>query len=273
MASSDYPYDDIDDFFSSPVKICSIKIDKKDIDEVPLRAIDYYARQMNDWDWPMSLDLKAKEDKLYFTLTGKAQSIEEIEPYLCDCASYGFIVNKALRDQGSVIFYGSLNIRDFIKLFEINMRHERRYLGDEQLNALYKELIIRGDEQNVRLSAHALSDWLEKTLDRSRAYKYCEMYILEEEFLKEKGLLNEDPVLKQKEFLRDKSLDYYRLEVDSDYLREFMVASKKKGIPRSDVTLIRNNFEEYKIESRFDVAKAFKKIFSKKKDSDLELEF
>ena len=52
-----------------------------------------------------------------------------------------------------------------------------------------------------------------------------------------------------------------------------MVSSKKKGIPRSDVTLIRNNFEEYKIESRFDATKAFKKIFSKKKDSDLELEF
>ena len=273
MASSDYPYDDIDDFFSSPVKICSIKIDKKDIDEVPLRAIDYYARQMNDWDWPMSLDLKAKEDKLYVTLTGKAQSIEEIEPYLCDCASYGFIVNKALRDQGSVIFYGSLNIRDFIKLFEINMRHERRYLGDEQLNALYKEFIIRGDEQNVRLSAHALSDWLEKTLDRSRAYKYCEMYILEEEFLKEKGLLNEDPVLKQKEFLRDKSLDYYRLEVEADYLREFMIASKKNGIHRSEVKLLRDTLDGCELKEPNQTAKLFKDIFSKRKSSDLELEF
>ena len=110
------------------------------------------------------------------------------------------------------------------------MRHIRQHLSNEQLNTLYKEFIIRGNEQNARLSAHALSDWLEKTLDRSNLYyssKYCEMYIMEEEFLKEKGLLNEDLVLKQKEFLRDKSLDYYRLEVEADYLREFMIASKK----------------------------------------------
>ena len=273
MASSDYPYDDIDDFFSSPVKICSIKIDKKDIDEVPLRAIDYYARQMNDWDWPMSLDLKAKEDKLYFTLTGKAQLIEEIEPYLCDCASYGFIVNKALRDRGSVIFYGSLNIRDFIKLFEINMRHERRYLGDEQLNALYKEFIIRGDEQNARLGAHALSNWLEKTLNRSRAYKYCDMYIIEEEFLKEKGLLDENLVFAQQKFLKDKILNYYRLEVEPDYLREFMVASKKKGVPRSEVKLLRDNLDGCELKEPNQTAKLFKDIFSKRKSSDLELEF
>ena len=214
MASSDYPYDDIDDFFSSPVKICSIKIDKKDIDEVPLRAIDYYARQMNDWDWPMSLDLKAKEDKLYFTLTGKAQSIEEIESYLCDCASYGFIVNT-------------------------------------------------------------VSDWLEKIVINSSSNhlnKYYRLYRCEEDLLKENDLKKDELVREQQRFLSDKRHEYYLLEKDYEYMSEFMIASKKKNIAKSDISLLREELG-FSVTEGTVQSNTFKKIFAKREEKDLELEF
>jgi len=99
------------------------------------------------------------------------------------------------------------------------------------------------------------------------------MYNVEVNLLEKNNLLDRGLIDEQNKFLKTVYFDYYRLEVDSDYLREFMVASKKKGIPRSDVTLIRNNFEEYKIEDPFNVTTAFKNIFDKRKEKDLELEF
>ena len=272
MASPDYPYGDIDDFFSSPIKICSIKINKAEMDMIPFRSLNYYAKDLKDSDWPMILDVKAREDTLYLTFKGKAQPLGQFNPVAGSGPSYNFMVNKALEDSKSVDFYGSLNIRDFIKLFEINMRHQRQYFNDEQVNTIYEEIINSSYEHTI-LRPYAVSDWLRKTLNSSNSYKYCDMYIIEEEFLKEKGLLDENLVFAQQKFLKDKNFDYYRLEVEPDYLREFMVASKKKGVPRSEVKLLRDALDGCELKEPNRNAKLFKDIFSKRKNSDLELEF
>ena len=266
--------EDIDKFFWSPTKICSIELNEQDLKKISSVLGWYIREEKKEGSNSITLDLKIKESDLYLTAKGKAQSVVDLEPFVPYGGIYNFVVGKMINDPDSVKFQGSLSMFDFIKLFEINMRHARQHLNEDQFNAVYKGLLAKSSEEEGFRSS-GISHWLSHHLNlQSNIFnKYTDMYNVEVNILEKNNLLDRGLIDEQNKFLKTVYFDYYRLEVDSDYLREFMVASKKKGIPRSDVTLIRNNFEEYKIESRFDVAKAFKKIFSKKKDSDLELEF
>lgn len=55
-------------------------------------------------------------------------------------------------------------------------------------------------------------------------------------------------------------------------MSEFMLASKKKNIVRSDVSLLREELGFSLMEGTVQ-SNAFKKIFAKRKKEDLELEF
>ena len=266
--------EDIDKFFWSPTKICSIELNEQDLEKISSVLGWYIREEIKEGTNSITLDLKIKGSDLYLTAKGKAQSVVDLEPFVPYGGIYNFVVDKMINDPDSVKFQGSLNMFDFIKLFEINMRHVRQHLSDEQFNAIYKDLLAKNSEEEEFRSS-GISHWLSHHLNlHSNIFnKYTDMYNVEIDILKKNDILDTGLIDEQNNFLKTVYFDYYRLEVESEYLREFMVASKKKGVPRSDVTLIRNNFEEYKIEDPFQATKAFKKIFSKKKNSDLELEF
>lgn len=98
------------------------------------------------------------------------------------------------------------------------------------------------------------------------------MYCCEEDLLEENDLKKEELVREQQRFLSDKKHDYYLLERDYEYMSEFMLASKKKNIVRSDVSLLREELGFSLTEGTVQ-SNTFKKIFDKRKEKDLELEF
>lgn len=183
-------------------------------------------------------------------------------------------MEKGLNDPSKIIFQGSLNITDIIKLFEVNGRHLRQNLCDEQFNAIYKEMI---NTRNASIDpkefnkSNVYVSWLSNILNMYTPYE--QITRTEVEILEREGLLDADLILKQKDFLRGKGLDYYLLKMEEPYWREFMVASKKKNISRSEIELLRNTIAGCEIEGALTSKNSFKRIFDRYRDNDLSLEF
>lgn len=268
------PFADIARFLSAPTKLCSITFDSEDTKKIKPFFAGLFADVNRDSADRITLDLKIKDCTLYFTEHGQSRSIKKLDFYLGNAHIYNTIVEKGLNDPSKIIFQGSLNITDIIKLFEVNGRHLRQNLCDEQFNAIYKEMINTRNasidpkefkESNVYVS------WLSNILNMYTPYERITR--MEADVLRREGLLNEDLVLKQKEFLKGKDLDYYLLKMEEPYWLEFMTASKKKNVPRSETELIRNTIAGCEIEGALTSKNSFKRIFDRYKDNDLSLEF
>jgi hypothetical protein len=274
--------DKIEDFLSSPVKICTIALNEQDLKKLPnLRnriAYELYnSSDMKEQVTQACVDLKIRNSDVYLTLKGKARELEEIDPFLGSGFIYNLIVEKMTKDPQSVQFQGSLDVRDFVKIYEISARHSRQYLNDDQFNLIYKAMIEMGTQRpdSNKISYIAISGWLEKIIlngSTTLFNKYYGMYCCEEDLLEENDLKKEELVREQQRFLSDKKHDYYLLERDYEYMSEFMLASKKKNIVRSDVSLLREELGFSLTEGTVQ-SNTFKKIFDKRKEKDLELEF
>ena len=268
------PFADIARFLSAPTKLCSITFDSEDIKKIKPFFAGLFADVNRDSSDQITLDLKIKDCSLYFTEQGQSKSIKKLDFYLGNAYLYNTIVEKGLNDPPKIIFQGSLELADIIKLFEVTGRHLRQNLCDEQFNAIYKEMI---NTRNASIDPKELKksnvyvSWLSNILNMYTFYEKITQ--LEVDVLKEKGLLNEDLVLKQAEFLKGKSLDYYLLKTEEPYWREFMVASKKKNITRSEIKLLRNSLAGCKIDGMCASKGLFKRIFNRCKNEDLSLEF
>lgn len=161
--------DKIEDFLSSPVKICTIALNEQDLKKLPnLRnriAYELYnSSDMKEQVTQACVDLKIRNSDVYLTLKGKARELEEIDPFLGSGFIYNLIVEKMTKDPQSVQFQGSLDVRDFVKIYEISARHSRQYLNDDQFNLIYKAMIEMGTQRpdSNKISYIAISGWLEK---------------------------------------------------------------------------------------------------------------
>lgn len=272
----------IEDFLSSPVKICTIALDERDLKKIPnlrnrIAYEQYNSSDMKEQVTQAYVDLKIRNSDVYLTLKGKARELEEINPFLGSGFIYNLIFEKMTKDPQSVQFQGSLDVRDFVKIYEISARHSRQYLNDDQFNLIYKAMIEMGTQRpdSNETSYIAISGWLEKIIlngSTTLFNKYYGMYCCEEALLEENDLKKEELVREQQRFLSDKKHDYYLLERDYEYMSEFMLASKKKNIVRRDVSLLREELGFSLTEGTVQ-SNTFKKIFDKRKEKDLELEF
>ena len=274
--------DKIEDFLRSSVKICTITFDEQDFKKLPeLRSRiayeKYLSSSMSEEVTQACVDLRIRDSDVYLTLKGKARSLIEIGPFMVSSFIYNFIVEKMMNDPQSVQFKGSLDIRDFVKVYEISARHSRQNLNDDQFNLIYKTMLQMGTEESdfSGISYTTVSDWLEKIVINSSSNhlnKYYRLYRCEEDLLEENDLKKDELVREQQRLLSDKRHEYYLLEKDYEYMSEFMIASKKKNIVRSDISLLREELGFSVIEGTVQ-SNTFKKIFAKREEKDLELEF
>ena len=269
------PFSQIARFLSSPTKICSITFDSEEIKKIESSCYGSFSDISRDRAGRITLDLKIKNNMLYFTEHGQSRSIGNLDFYISKAYVYNTIVEKGLNDPSKITFQGSLGLSNFIKLFEITGRHLRQNLCDEQFNAIYSGMI--NVEHNPLVDSEKFKNsnfytsWLSNILKVSTTYEHITR--MEVELLEREGLLNEDLVLKQQDFLKGKGLYYYLFKLEEDYWKEFMVASKKKRVPRSDVMLIRNSLDGCGIDDGCMSKSLFERIFDRDKNDDLSLEF
>ena len=291
MPLSDYPwpvtdlkvinkFSDLYLFFRSPRKLCSIIFNFEDFQNIGDFFRDPVREFVKSGITQATLDLKLKNHTLYFTEQGKQRSIMDFTFSLLNAYVYNRIVYKVLNHQSSLNLQGSLKPIDIIKLFEIMGRDRKRTLCDKHFSALYKKMIGFGiyapTDKTDFIASNNPSHWLTGIVEEY--IYYDEITELETEVLKEERLLDRNLIAKQQDFLREKissgeySNEYY-IQKEADYLREFMIAYKEKGVPRSEIELLRDNLDGCELKEPNRAAKLFKDVFSKRKNSDLELEF
>lgn len=191
-------FDKIEDFLSSPVKICTITLDEQDLKKIPTLRSKIAFEKYNDGNMreqvtQACVDLKIRDSDVYLTIKGKAQELESIDPFMGSGFIYNLVVEKMTKDPQNVQFQGSLDARDFVKIYEISARHSRQNLNDDQFNLIYKAMLEMGSQKpDVNQTFYiAISNWLEKIiLNNSSGYfnKYYGMYCCEEGLLEENDL-------------------------------------------------------------------------------------
>ena len=92
-----------------------------------------------------------------------------------------------------------------------------------------------------------------------------DLTVLEEELLASKGLLDASMIQEQCDKINEYDSPYpYFDELNNDYFKELVLASKEKGVARGEYPLIKDTILR---------SNAFTKIFKKNEDQDLALEF
>lgn len=267
-------------FLWKPIKICTVRINNEEARSNPdiFNGIGCHIRDLFDAGASFAeIDIKINNDDFYFTLKGNAKKIGSLSSFLPHSTLFEAIFRKAINDPSSVEFQASLNKFDLAKLYEMHGRHVRKYLNDEQFKAIYQETLRLFDYKEYVRTKTALSNWLSDVNHKGNqtvmVNKYDKMYLIEEELLENKGLLDSNLVQEQSDKIKSLNFDYYLIDENLDYLVEFMQASKKKNIFRNDVALIRDNLDggiDFRQEYEHNI---FRSIFSKKNKKDLELEF
>ena len=240
------------------------------LDERDLMFIKLMRRVENDE--LAEFDIVLNSGTLDVTMLGDERTV--LKHFILRWASgdfFNLIENKL--SSPDTVFNASLNPNDFYKLFGITTRDALKYLSDEQYLALYEAMLTKPHPRS-KGEYDPLGDFLyDKCLDFTSSLKHYkkdsdfirDLTVSEEELLKSKGLL--DPIIVQEQCNKINEYDSpypYFDELNKDYFKELILASKEKGVTRGEYTLIK----DYILRSN-----AFTKIFEKKEDQDLALEF
>ena len=210
------------------------------------------------------------------------EDIEE-EPYQIlncsygDAVNYNFIVDLAINSPEKVKFSGSLGVRDFAKIFEICARSQRRFLDDEQFNAIYLGFL----KEKEMLPQDACA-WFSRSpyiikpinIQESMNNELTRLTIKEKELLESQGLFGRqrtrDQMINVKALPKTK---IYFLKENLDYMFDFIHAWLVEDAERIDFALIRDRFKEIPKLGGARFFDSFKKIFDKNQKNDLSLEF
>lgn len=259
--------------FDSPIKLCSITLNNDDLKKIGAFFSHPVSEFAGDKTGQITLDLKIKRNTLYFTEQSQSNSVNDLIFSLKSAYIYKMIVDKGLNDPSAILFQGSLRLADIIKLFEVTGRHLRHNLCDEQFKAIYREMIDIGNrpllDVNFFENSNVYVKWLSNVLNDYTSYE--QITKMEVSVLEREGLLNESLVQKQSQFIKDKNFHYYLVEENADYLKEIVVASKRKRMDRSPVYLLRDEITDQPIGSRKE-ASVFSELFDEK-DENLTINF
>ena len=256
--------------FLSGINICKIFIPSKEIDQ----ACEFLPNNLLISASDNYLNIKIKNYRMLIEgkNEGKGQPYytASLDFMLDNSKLYNFLVDKMLDERSSITWKGSLNTLDFIKMFEIIGRTQRPYLSNDQFKAIYLELLTSTGNNNV-FPKH--DTWLIHNIGSQQDWMHHFILYEEVSVLEKRNLLDDEAVKAQKKLVGDNPIDYYFYDSKNlDYLLEFMLASKKKNIVRSDVSLLREELGFSLTEGTVQ-SNTFKKIFDKRKEKDLELEF
>ena len=174
-------------------------------------------------------------------------------------------------------FRNDYDINDFFKLYEISARRKRSVLTDAQFLEIYSSIIKRDEYAlkvilNPKNDDQTYSSWLfNATKDLREISVYgMDVKLLQKEYdlLFDKKLLNKEGVVERiQAFARSDKLRNFGIAENVDYLLDLVEINEGLVTKRIEAP---NTLRDL-IECPNSIA--FKKIFDKNKDDDLELEF
>lgn len=237
--------------------LCEISLTKKEASEISLVTDFLGAKGVPFLNWFRSLKgIESDEIKLYLKIEdslvclapGKDhKSFYLLKIRLEDSALFNWIFGK-LEDEKKTVFYKGFDKQDVIKMFELSSRYNRGALTDEQFKAIYQEAlkfpVKRGDILRGEIVKNAPSNWRFSP--------------------NEAQVLVRDGVFDTPKDYVDITLDDI-IEQNADYL--LSLTKSTKATKRDVASTLR---DEILFEGNPSV---FKKIFDRRKDTDLSLEF
>lgn len=193
-------------------------------------------------------------------------------------ASWYNLLTEIFSDESELYaFRKDYDINDFFKLYEINARRKRSVLTDAQFLEIYSS-IIKKDEYALKVISNPANDnqtyssWLFNATKDLRAISIygMDVKLLQKEYdlLFDKKLLNKEGIVERIQALaRSGKLQNFGITENVDYLLDLVeinegLVTKRIEVPNTlrDLIMCPNST-------------AFRKIFKKTDNADLELEF
>lgn len=249
----------IKEFLFKPrgMALCELSLTKKEASEISLATDFLGLNGIKFLNWFRSLKgIENDEVKLYLKIEeslvclapGKDhKAFYPLRMKLEDSALFNWVFDK-LEDKKKAVFCKGFDTQDVIKMFELSSRYYRSALTDEQFKAIYREALTfpvkRSDVLRGEIVKNAPSDW--------------------------RVSANEAMVL-VREGILDKPDNYVNMTLDNiieqndDYL--LSLAKSTKNTKRDVASTLR---DEILFGGNSNV---FKKIFNRRKDVDLSLDF
>ena len=249
----------IKEFLFKPrgIALCELSLTKKEAREISLVTDFLGLNGVKFLNWFRSLKgIENDEIKLYLKIEESLICLapgKDHKPFyplrmkLEESALFNWVFHK-LENENKTIFYKGFDGQDIIKVFELSSRYCRGHLTDAEFKAIYREALTfpvkRGDVLRGEMVENTYGRW---DLSTNEAWLLAREGILNMNNLDNQITL--DDIIKQNE----------------DYL--LSLAKSTKNSKREMVSTLRD-------EILSDTApNVFKKIFDKKKDADLGLEF
>lgn len=262
------------------VHLCDIVFTREDLEKPHLQKITSFKVELEIADKPsITVGVSLRENALsFFTENGDIARIGY--GHLYESMFYQGVIKHMRENPDKVSYTGSIVLADVLKCYEIEARHNRPFLDDEQFNAIYLE-ILQGESYKI---PERDSLWVSGIIAKLRGnpipsfsgdFEKCsdiELEILRNNRLDQPSRVEKQVLANQKD--GDLSLNYGKY--NEAYLKELIAASQDRCAPRSEIPLIRDTLlgEDLGDNSRnLSNASVFNKIFCKGDKSDVSLEF
>lgn len=262
------------------VHLCDIVFTREDLEKPHLQKITSLKVELECADKPsITVGVSLKENALSFsTKNGYIARIGYGN--LSEAMFYQGVIKHMLENPDNVSYTGSIVLADILKCYEIEARHNRPFLDDEQFNAIYLE-ILQGESYKT-LQRDSL--WISGIIAKFRGnrspsfsgdfekFSEAELEILKINRLDQPSRVEKQVLANQKD--GDLCLNYGKY--NEAYFKELIIASQESNAPRSEIQLIRDTLLGEDLgsnqENLSDVS-VFNKIFAKSDKSDTSLEF
>ena len=262
------------------VHLCDIVFTREDLEKPYLNKIVSLKIELECADKPsITVGASLKENALsFFTENGDIARIGYGN--LSEAMFYQGIIKYMQENPDKVSYLGSIVLADVLKCYEIEARHNRPFLDDEQFNTIYLE-ILQGESYKT-LQRDSL--WVSGIIAKLRGnhspsfsgdfekFSEAELEILKINRLDQPSRVEKQVLANQKD--GDLCLNYGKY--NEAYFKELIIASQEPNAPRSEIQLIRDALLGENLgsnqENLSDVS-VFNKIFAKIDKSDTSLEF
>ena len=262
------------------VHLCDIVFTRDDLEKPHLQKITSFKVELEIADKPsITVGVSLKENALSFS-TENGYIARIGYGNLSEAMFYQGVIKHMLENPDKVSYPGSIVLADVLKCYEIEARHNRPFLDDEQFNAIYLE-ILQGESYKT-LQRDSL--WVSGIIAKLRGnrspsfsgdfekFSEAELEVLKINRLDQPSRVEKQVLANQKD--GDLSLNYGKY--NEVYFKELIAASQDRYVPRSEIPLIRDTLlgEDLGDNSKnLSNASVFNKIFCKGDKSDVSLEF
>lgn len=262
------------------VHLCDIVFTREDLEKPHLQKITSFRVELEIANNPLiTVGVSLKENALSFSMeNGYIARIGYGN--LSEAMFYQGVIKHMLENPDKVSYTGSIVLADVLKCYEIEARHNRPFLDDEQFNAIYLE-ILQGESYKT-LQRDSL--WVSGIIAKLRGnrspsfsgdfekFSEAELEVLKINRLDQPSRVEKQILANQKD--GDLSLNYGKY--NEAYFKELITASQERYAPRSEIKLIRDALLSENLgDGARDLSNAsvFNKIFCKGDKSDVSLEF